>query len=126
MYNVINAGNGTGKKAAGSFYRAAGKSGTAQVFNLKGGKYNKNAIKKELQDHAWFISYAPFEEPKVAVAVILENAGGGGANAAPVAKRVMDFALSKTLKISVEALPEQHLQQNEENQPLVEEAQPHE
>ena len=38
----------------------------------------------------------------------------------------MDFALSKTLKISVEALPEQHLQQNEENQPLVEEAQPHE
>lgn len=126
MYNVINAGNGTGKKAAGSFYRAAGKSGTAQVFNLKGGKYNKNAIKKELQDHAWFISYAPFEEPKVAVAVILENAGGGGANAAPVAKKVMDFALSKTLKISVEALPEQHLQQNEENQPLVEEIQPHE
>ena len=126
MYNVVNAGNGTGKKAAGSFYRAAGKSGTAQVFNLKGGKYNKNAIKKELQDHAWFISYAPFEEPKVAVAVILENAGGGGANAAPVAKRVMDFALSKTLKISVEALPEQHLQQNEKNQPLVEEAQPHE
>ena len=126
MYNVVNAGNGTGKKAAGSFYRAAGKSGTAQVFNLKGGKYNKNAIKKELQDHAWFISYAPFEEPKVAVAVILENAGSGGANAAPVAKRVMDFALSKTLKISVEALPEQHLQQNEKNQPLVEEAQPHE
>lgn len=127
MYNVINAGNGTGKKAAGAFYRAAGKSGTAQVFNLKGGKYNKNAIRKELQDHAWFISYAPYDEPKVAVAVILENAGGGGANAAPVAKKVMDFALSKTLKMEVTALPEQHLQNTEENQPLeLEETAPNE
>lgn len=119
MYNVINAGNGTGKKAGGSFYRAAGKSGTAQVFNLKGGKYNKNAIRKELQDHAWFISYAPYEEPKVAVAIILENAGGGGANAAPVARKVMDFALSKTLKEPISALPAQHLQNNQETQPLV-------
>ena len=113
MYNVINAGNGTGKKAGGSFYRAAGKSGTAQVFNLKGGKYDKNALKKELHDHAWFIAYAPYDNPKVVVAAILENAGGGGANAAPVVRQVMDFALTHTLK------NEGNLQHPPQNSPLV-------
>ncbi|EFX92909.1 penicillin-binding protein 2 [Actinobacillus ureae ATCC 25976] len=120
MYNVINAANGTGRKAGGSFYRAAGKSGTAQVFNLNGGKYNKNALKKELHDHAWFISYAPYEDPKVSVAIILENAGGGGSNAAPVARQVMDFALSKTLKEPI-GTAEQPLQNIEQIQPLVDE-----
>ena len=114
MYNVINAGNGTGKKAGGSFYRAAGKTGTAQVFNLKGGKYNKNALKKELHDHAWFMGYAPYDNPKVAVAIILENAGGGGSVAAPVARKVFDFALSNTLKND----GAQPLQKNEQIQPL--------
>ncbi len=113
MYNVINAGNGTGKKAGGSFYRAAGKSGTAQVFNLKGGKYDKNALKKELHDHAWFIAYAPYDNPKVVVATILENAGGGGANAAPVVRQVMDFALTHTLK------NEGNLQSSPQNSPIV-------
>ena len=114
MYNVINAGNGTGKKAGGSFYRAAGKTGTAQVFNLKGGKYNKNALKKELHDHAWFMGYAPYDNPKVVVAIILENAGGGGSVAAPVARKVFDFALSNTLKNE----GAQPLQKNEQIQPL--------
>ena len=121
MYNVINAANGTGRKAGGSFYRAAGKSGTAQVFNLNGGKYNKNALKKELQDHAWFISYAPYEEPKVSVAIILENAGGGGSNAAPVARQVMDFALRNTLKEPVGTT--EPLQNIEQIQPLEQEGQ---
>ena len=94
MYNVLNASNGTGRKAfAGAFYRAAGKTGTAQVFSLKGKSYDKNSITKELHDHGWFIGYAPYDNPKVVVSVILENAGGGGATAAPAARTVMDYAL---------------------------------
>ncbi|AAP96728.1 penicillin-binding protein 2 [[Haemophilus] ducreyi] len=117
MYNVINSPNGTGKKAGGSFYQAAGKSGTAQVFNLNGAKYNKDTLKKELHDHAWFISYAPYEDPKVAVAIILENAGGGGANAAPVARKIMDFALTHTFKQHSDNV-EQPVQTIEKTQPL--------
>lgn len=94
MYNVINASNGTGRKAfAGVPYRVAGKTGTAQVFSLKGKDYNKNAITKKLHDHAWFTGYAPFDQPKVVVSVILENAGGGSTAAAPVARKVMDYVL---------------------------------
>ena len=83
------------------------------MFNLKGGKYDKNALKKELHDHAWFIAYAPYDNPKVVVATILENAGGGGANAAPVVRQVMDFALTHTLK------NEGNLQSSPQNSPIV-------
>jgi len=73
-----------------------------------------NALKKELHDHAWFISYAPYDNPKAVVAIILENAGGGGSNAAPVARKVMDFALTHTLKNE-----SGDLQKNPQNPPLV-------
>lgn len=94
MYNVLHAANGTGKKAfAGVPYRAAGKTGTAQVKSLNGKDYNKNAIAKKYHDHAWFIGYAPYENPKMVVSVILENAGGGGSTAAPMARKIMDQML---------------------------------
>lgn len=112
MYNVLHAGNGTGKKAFyGTFYKAAGKTGTAQVFSLKGKNYNKNAIVKKLHDHAWFIGYAPYENPRMVVSVILENAGGGGSAAAPVARKVMDYVLRMPLDTP-------DLQKNGENTPL--------
>ncbi|QBQ63883.1 penicillin-binding protein 2 [Actinobacillus indolicus] len=99
MYNVINASNGTGKKAfAGTAYRAAGKTGTAQVFSLNGQNYNAKGLKKDLHDHGWFIGYAPYENPKVIISIILENAGGGGSTAAPVARKIMDYALLHLLK----------------------------
>ncbi len=60
-----------------------------------------------------FIAYAPYDNPKVVVAAILENAGGGGANAAPVVRQVMDFALTHTLK------NEGNLQHSPQNPPLV-------
>ena len=114
MYNVLHAGNGTGKKAfAGVPYRAAGKTGTAQVKSLKGKDYNKNAIAKKYHDHAWFIGYAPYEDPKVVVSVILENAGGGGSTAAPVARKVMDYIL---LRPTTET--ELSLQKNDKTVPL--------
>ncbi|WP_032094020.1 penicillin-binding protein 2 [Necropsobacter rosorum] len=96
MYNVVNAANGTARKAfAGTNYHVAGKSGTAQVFSLKENQtYNAGSLVKELHDHAWFIGYAPYEEPKIVVAVILENAGGGGSNAGPVVRRIMDYYLN--------------------------------
>lgn len=98
MYNVINAANGTARKAfLGTFYRAAGKTGTAQVFSLNGKNYNASAIKKELHDHAWFTGYAPYENPKVVVAIIVENGGGGSGVAAPIVRKIMDFALTHTL-----------------------------
>lgn len=94
MYNVLHASNGTGKKAFyGTFYKAGGKTGTAQVFSLKGKTYNKNAISKKLHDHGWFIGYAPYDKPRIVVSVILENAGGGGSTAAPLARKVMDYTL---------------------------------
>lgn len=96
MYNVINANNGTGRKAfINTNYHVAGKSGTAQVFSLKENQvYNVKELTKELHDHAWFIGYAPYENPKVVVAVILENAGGGGSNAGPVVRNIMDYYLN--------------------------------
>ncbi|KMK51068.1 penicillin-binding protein 2 [[Actinobacillus] muris] len=113
MYNVINASNGTGRKAfAGASYRAAGKTGTAQVFSLKGATYNKHAISKKLHDHGWFIGYAPYDNPTVVVAVILENAGGGGSTAAPMGRKVMDYALNQSV-----ARPD--LQKNDDNAPPV-------
>lgn len=117
MYGVINASNGTGKKAfAGTFYRAAGKTGTAQVFSLKGKDYNKNATAKNLQDHAWFMGYAPYEDPKVVVALILENAGGGSSAAAPVARKIMDYVLRNPLERPDE---NSDLQKSPKNLPVV-------
>lgn len=94
MYNVNHASNGSGKKAfTGAAYRSAGKTGTAQVYSLKGKNYDKNAIDEKFHDHAWFIGYAPYDNPKVVVAIILENAGGGSSVAAPVARKIMDYIL---------------------------------
>lgn len=99
MFNVVNSAAGTGRKAfIGANYHVAGKSGTAQVFSLKENqKYNAAGLKKELHDHAWFTAYAPYEEPKLIVTVILENAGGGSSNAAPLVRKIMDFYLNKRL-----------------------------
>ncbi len=99
MYNVIHAPNGTGRKPfADANYRAAGKSGTAQVFSLKENQtYNASELDNKFHDHAWFIGYAPYNDPKMVVAVILENAGGGGSNAGPVVRQIMDYYLNVRL-----------------------------
>ena len=99
MFNVVNSAAGTGRKAfVGANYHVAGKSGTAQVFSLKENqKYNAAGLKKELRDHAWFTAYAPYENPQIIVSIILENAGGGSSNAAPVVRQIMDYYLNKRL-----------------------------
>jgi len=85
---------GTGARAfAGAPYEAAGKTGTAQVFSLKGAQYKEGGIKKELRDHALFIAFAPAENPKIALAVLVENGGFGAQSAAPIARMVIDYYL---------------------------------
>ena len=75
-------------------YRIAGKTGTAQVFGLKEEeKYDASAIAEKLRDHALFIAFAPAEKPTIAVAVIVENGGSGGAVAAPIARKILDAFL---------------------------------
>lgn len=86
---------GTARRAfAGAGYQAAGKTGTAQVYSLKGAKYNSGAIDERLRDHALFMAYAPMEDPQIAVALIIENGGWGATVAAPVARTVFDYWLS--------------------------------
>ncbi|KPC53400.1 penicillin-binding protein 2 [Amantichitinum ursilacus] len=93
MAGVIK--EGTGAKAfAGAAYTAAGKTGTAQVYSLKGAKYSESGTKAHLRDHAWFIAYAPAEDPKIALAVLVENGGWGAAAAAPIARQVLDYYLT--------------------------------
>ncbi len=85
---------GTGARAfAGAPYEAAGKTGTAQVYSLKGAEYKAHSVKKELRDHALFIAYAPADKPKIALAVLVENGGFGAQSAAPIARMVMDYYL---------------------------------
>ncbi len=85
---------GTGARAfAGAEYVAAGKTGTAQVYSLKGEKYVEGKVKKELRDHALFIAFAPADQPKIALAVLVENGGFGAQAAAPIARQVLDYYL---------------------------------
>lgn len=91
MINVVHDAHGTAKSIGKDInYQIAGKTGTAQVFNVKQDeKYNENNIDFKLRDHALFISFAPADDPKIAVAVIVENGGHGGSVAAPIAGKVI-------------------------------------
>ena len=87
--------HGTKGTARRSFYnmtyQTAGKSGTAQVFGLgENEEYNADEIAEHLRDHALFTGFAPFDDPKVVVTVVLENAGGGSSNGAPVVRKIFD------------------------------------
>ncbi|MFA6313766.1 MAG: penicillin-binding protein 2 [Sterolibacterium sp.] len=85
---------GTGARAfAGAEYVSAGKTGTAQVYSLKGEKYIEGHINERLRDHALFIAFAPADQPKIALAVLVENGGFGAAAAAPIARQVLDYYL---------------------------------
>ncbi len=78
----------------GAQYVSAGKTGTAQVFTVKQNeKYNAANIDERMRDHALFVAFAPADDPKVALAMVVENAGFGAQNAAPIARRVFDFVI---------------------------------
>ena len=91
MVNVVHGARGTAKGInRGIDYQIAGKTGTAQVLGIKqNAKYNENSIDFKYRDHALFMSFAPVDDPKIAVAVIVENGGHGGSVAAPIAGQVI-------------------------------------
>jgi len=85
---------GTGARAfAGAEYVSGGKTGTAQVYSLKGEKYLEGQVNERLRDHALFIAFAPADQPKIALAVLVENGGFGAQAAAPIARQVLDYYL---------------------------------
>lgn len=93
MVDVIR--KGTARRAfSDAGYQAAGKTGTAQVFSLRGAKYDADQVDERLRDHSLFMAYAPVDDPQVAVALIVENGGWGATAAAPIARRVFDYWLA--------------------------------
>ena len=83
---------GTAQRAQSSMVTIAGKTGTAQVVSLR--PESEEDVPKEFREHAWFVAYAPFERPSIAVAVLLEHMGHGGAVAAPLAKQLIEAYVS--------------------------------
>lgn len=92
MVDVVKNGTATGI-SHGLKYNLAGKTGTAQVYSLKGAKYSASSIHEKLRDHSWFIAFAPAEKPTIALAVIVENGGFGATAAAPLARKTIDYYL---------------------------------
>jgi len=81
-------------------YRMAGKSGTAQVVEIRQGEeYSAEELTEYQRKHAWFIAFAPADDPQIALSVLVENGGGGSSVAAPVAREVIDSYLLPTLAV---------------------------
>ena len=98
---------GTAGRARSALVRIAGKTGTAQTAALKEDRRKDKDVPKKLRDHAWFVSYAPAEAPRIAVVVLVENMGHGGSWAAPLAKQVIEaYVKSKPAEpVTAEAVP---------------------
>jgi penicillin-binding protein 2 len=92
MVDVVHSARGTAKGISyGLSYQIAGKTGTAQVFSVRQDQeYKKMRVEDKLKDHAWFIAFAPADNPRIAVAVLVENGGHGGSVAAPMARAVIE------------------------------------
>jgi penicillin-binding protein 2 len=100
MIDVTLPGGTAASVGANAGYSIAAKTGTAQVVGIKQNeKYNAKLIDERHRDHALFIAYAPAEEPKIALAVIVENGGHGGSAAGPIARKVMDYYLLGKLPV---------------------------
>jgi len=90
MRDVVMKDSGTGKKARVPGIEVAGKTGTSQVVKMGEDRARANRGAQVMRDHAWFIAFAPFDAPEIAIACIVEHAGGGGgAIAAPVVQQVL-------------------------------------
>jgi len=90
----VNIEGTSARSFLGAPYTSGGKTGTAQVFSIKQGeKYSASHTDERHRDHALFIAYAPAEEPQIALAMVVENAGFGASNAAPIARRAFDYWL---------------------------------
>lgn len=93
MTAVVHGNRGTARKIGQTAdYKIAGKTGTSQVIGIaQNQRYDAETLDKKFHDHALFIAFAPVDDPQIALAVVVENGGGGSRTAAPMAKVVMDF-----------------------------------
>lgn len=91
MAGVVSDPGGTAKTAISSIVKIGGKTGTSQVVGKK-----KGLVGEKYMDHAWFIAFAPVDKPEIALAVFVEHGGGGGAVAAPIAKKAIEAYYKKT------------------------------
>ncbi|WDY58596.1 penicillin-binding protein 2 [Pseudomonas sp. PSKL.D1] len=108
MEQVMHNARGTARKAAlGAQYRIAGKSGTAQVVAIKQGeKYDRNKLQERHRDHALFVAFAPADDPKIVVSVMVENGESGSGVAAPVVRQIMDaWLLDESGRLKPEFAP---------------------
>ena len=93
LVGVVTSGT-SAQVFAGAGYQSAGKTGTAQAVTIgQKDKYNAAKLAEYQRDHALYMAYAPADAPKIALAVVVENAGFGAASAAPIARRVFDYWL---------------------------------
>ncbi|MEN8213484.1 MAG: penicillin-binding protein 2 [Pseudomonadota bacterium] len=109
MSQVVEAPRGTAKRIRSKEYRIAGKTGTAQVISMKQNEdYDEKRLAKEKHDHALFVAFAPTDNPRIAVSVIVEHGGHGGSTAAPIARRIMDaYLLEESIETEQQATAEE-------------------
>ncbi len=93
LYGVVNEQGGTGWAARSSMVNICGKTGTAQVVGLK---KDSKYLSEMNRDHAWFVAFAPYEKPEIALSVMVEHGGHGGAAAAPIAKKAIEAYMKST------------------------------
>jgi len=91
LRDVVNSRRGTGRRSRLKDIIVSGKTGTSQVVKLEvtESSESEDKIPLRFRDHAWFVAFAPYENPEVGVAVIIEHGGHGGAVAAPVAGKLL-------------------------------------
>ena len=90
LADVVRGRGGTGGAARSNMISVAGKTGTAQVVEMKAAYLKSEQLSYFNRDHAWFVAYAPVENPQVAIVVLVEHGGHGGEAAAPMAKKVFE------------------------------------
>ncbi|HWO41101.1 MAG TPA: penicillin-binding protein 2 [Candidatus Eisenbacteria bacterium] len=90
LWDVVKGAGGTGGAARSKIVTIAGKTGTAQVAEMRGAYVKSEQLSYFIRDHAWFVAYAPAEDPKIAIVTLVEHGGHGGSAAAPLAKKVIE------------------------------------
>jgi penicillin-binding protein 2 len=103
LWKVVNSEKGTARRYVSSNHvEMSGKTGTAQVISRKADDHEIHR-KDAIRPHAWFVGYAPSENPQIAVAVLIEHGGAGSSTAGPIAREVMLSWLSPEIETEITA-----------------------
>jgi penicillin-binding protein 2 len=122
MVDVTLPGGTASAASAGTPYVFAGKTGTSQVIGIKQNeRYDERRIAARHRDHALFIAYAPADDPKIVIAVMVENGGHGGSTAAPIARKVADYWLLGKLPEALKPEAAETSEAEQEDSPLPDE-----